>query len=209
MPCWARGAKATVEAGVDLLLHEGFRYREVEAGDPVADHLVLGLVLEGRGLAVKGHLAELGFEGVPGLEVAELRGEFIVALGEGLALDRLDGYVVADGLAGEFSFAEVGGVGDFEAHLLAGPGAAQSVVEGGQRVFAADLDKNVVAANGFGGRGVLDAIFGYGLGEVLDLSLEFDLGPIAIGESAVFFDRLDDGVAFEDAVELGLKLVGC
>src|SRR6202044_2694709 len=103
-------AQTTLQACVDLLLHEGLGNRELELRDELVEHLVAGLRLQRVLLALCYALAKLGFEVAPTLVVAELLGELIVALGIGLLLDRLYGDVVADGLAREARVAELGGV---------------------------------------------------------------------------------------------------
>ena len=145
-------AEATVEACFDLLLDEGFGHGEgVFAGEGFKDP-VLGRGL-GLALLVGGEvLAELDFELVHGLVLAELPGKFIVHFGRVLVLDALDFDVIGDGLAGEAGFPEIGRVGDFELEFLAGFGAAQGVVEGRQGVFAADLKRYVLGGDGFAKR---------------------------------------------------------
>ena len=108
----------------------------------------------------------------------------------------------------------VGWIDDFELELLAGLGAAQGVGECLDGVFAANFDEGVFAADGFR-VGWLGFGFGGGFGRGvcrrvgrrrLNLALVGDLGPIAVLERTVFFDRLDGGAGVAEMTDFVLEL---
>ena len=100
-------AKSAIEAGVDLLLNQRFGNDELEALDESIDQRVFGGVLELAALLRAGLFAQSRLEGIDGLEVSELFGEFVVEFGKDLALDGLDFDLVGDGFTGEPLFVEV------------------------------------------------------------------------------------------------------
>ena len=96
--------------------------------------------------------------------------------------------------------------------LLARLGATEGVGKGLDRVFAANFDQGVFAPNRFrlGGlrfSGAFGLGFGRGVGGGgLDLALVADLGPIAVLERTVFFDRLDGGAGVAKMPEFVVEL---
>jgi len=66
--------------------------------------------------------------------------------------------------------------------------------EGPIATLAADFDEDVLAFDGLG--------FGFRFFLVLELALEGDLGEVAVGEGAIFFDGLHGGAGVDGALEL-------
>ena len=206
------GAQATLEARVDLVLDERLGNREGETLGHRGEEMVLGFGFDAAALAgfevIANALLEIGIA----LVVAELFGEIVVELGKNALLDGLDFDIVGDGFAGQLGLSVVRRIDDFELELLAGLGAAEGVSESLNRVFAADFDQRVFAADrfrlgGLGFGGAFGSSIGCGRGGVaLDLALVGDLGPVAILERAVFFDGLDGGAGVAEMPELVLEL---
>src|SRR6202044_193337 len=142
-------------------------------------------------------------------------GEVVVQFGQEAFLDGLYLHLISDGLAGELLLGVVRRVDDLSLQFLAGLGSAQSVRERFDGGLATDFDEGVLTGDGFRWRLAGRRGFAFGRGfrgrfrRCFDLALVADLGPVTVGQGAIFFNGLNGRARVAQMLDLVLELFFC